>query len=112
MLSGTSELLTEMRDLGKIELFKQPHMSERALDKRLGRHVAIFCEQFLFKRAAVHADADGNLVFTAGVYDRLDAVLLRPMLPGLMRILSAPRCRRFDGETVVEVDVRDERDGR
>ena len=85
-------------------------MSERALDERLGRHAAIFCEQLLFKRAAVHADADGNLVFTAGVYDRLDAVI-SPDVAGVDANFVRAARRRFDGETVVEMNVRDERDG-
>ena len=84
-------------------------MSERALDERLGRHAAIFCEQLLFKRAAVHADADGDFVRPAGIHDRLDAVL-SPDVAGVDANFVRAARRRFHGKAIVEVDVRDKRD--
>ena len=49
-------------------------------------------------------------MLTAGVYDRLDAVI-SPDVAGVDANFVRAARRRFDGETVVEVDVRDERDG-
>ena len=84
-------------------------MAERAFNKRLGRRGAVLGEQRLLKRAAVDADADRDVPRVRRRDDGADAVGVADVARVDAEAVDA-RLGGGDGETPVEMDVRDERD--
>ena len=85
-------------------------MVERALGKRLCRRRAVLCENLLFQRAAVDADADRHMMHPAGIGNRLDAILV-PNVAGVDADFVHARIHAGERHAVVKMNVRNERHG-
>ena len=85
-------------------------MSKGRLHQGLRRHPAVFGQDGLLQGAAVDSDTDGNPLLAAGVGHRL-----HPVLPAdVARIdahFVAPGGHALQGQPVIEMDVRHQRDG-
>ena len=82
-------------------------MLHGALCQRLGCGRAVLCQNMLFQRAAVHADADGDVPLTASRHHGAHPF----RVPDVARVDADFICARLgaaDGKTVVEVNVRDQ----
>ena len=96
-------------DIVKVIALKQLRVTLCALDESFGAGVAVLFEQTLFKAAGVHADADGDIVPAAGLGDGPD-VLRRADVAGVDAYLIDTALGGFEGEAVIKMDIRDERD--
>jgi hypothetical protein len=85
-------------------------VAQRALKERFRRHAAVFGQYILLQASAVDADADGYALSPAGLRNgahvrvAADIARIDPDLVGA-------RLGGRDGQLIVEVNVRDNRDG-
>ena len=82
-------------------------MAHGALYQRLGGHTAVLGPQLLFQRAAVDADADGDVLLAANVRHGLD-LLLPADVAGVDPQGVDPPLGAHQRQLVVEVDVCDQ----
>ena len=87
---------------------QHPRVVEAALHHALGSHAAVFCEDFLFNGAGVHADAHRDAVLLQAVRQRAH-VGLAADVAGIDAHLGDAVFDGTDGELVVEVDVGHQR---
>ena len=73
--------------------------------------MAVLFKKVFLQTAAVHADADRNMVRLAAVGDGLDP-FLAPDVSGVDADFGSAVFRCLDGETVIKVNVGNERQGR
>src|SRR5712691_1389933 len=90
-------------------LLEDADVAEGRLHHAGRRRPAVLLEQVLLQRAAVDADADGNLALLGEVDDLLHEALA-PDVAGIQSEPVHPLLEGDQGELVVEVDVGDERD--
>ena len=95
----------------KVIAVQQVDVTLRGLDERLGGRVAVLLQKPLFQTAAVDADADRDPAGLAGLGD-LAHVLLIADVAGVDADFMDARLRRGEGEPIVEMNVRDDRDRR
>ena len=91
MVSGTSEHFTEMQMSSKCIPVQQLDVAHGALHQGFRGDAAVLGPQLLFQRAAVDADADGDVPAGGRLPPRHCTRSSPPMLPGLMRMASIPR---------------------
>ena len=66
----------EMTMLLKSNFCQQAHMVQCTLHHGLRRGCAVFCKDVLFQTAAIHADADGNVLALTGIHHSLHPVIV------------------------------------
>ena len=91
-------------DVVEIEFFQQAHMVQCALHHGFRGGGAIFGKDMLFQTAAVHADADGNVLLLAGIHHRLHPVVVANVA-GVDADLVHTHVRAGQSRLVVKVDV-------
>ena len=84
-------------------------MPPGALDERLRAGMAVFFQQPLFQAPRVHADADRDMALAAGLGHGPD-VFLAADVAGVDADLVDAACRRLERQTIVEMDIADQRD--
>ena len=90
---------------------EQLEVRKRALNQRLRRRVAVFFEQLFIQTSAIHADTDRNVLLLADIDHSADA-LRAADVAGVDANFGSTGLGCGDGEAVVKMDVRDERQGR
>ena len=107
---GKEQVAGLYRDLEfvKVVILQQLDMVERTFDQGIGARLAIFFEQILFERTAIHADAD-RAAIGLGRIDHLLHPRGRPDIAGV----DAQACRTgiggFERALIVEMDISDDR---
>ena len=96
-------------DIIEIELFQQAHMIQRTLHHGFRRGCAIFGKDVLFQAAAVHADADGDVLALAGVHHCLHAAVVANIAGVDANFVHTHVCTGQRG-LIVKVDVRHDGD--
>ena len=95
----------------KSVLFQQDDVGKGALHQGLRRGMAVFFQQRLIQAAAVDADTDGNMVGLAAVHHRPD-VAFAADVTGIDADLRRATFGSGNGQTVVKMDVRHQRQRR
>ena len=83
-------------------------MTQRGLDQRSGRWLAVFLLQVFFQRTGVDADADRDAAVTGGIDHRAHAVFTTDVARVDTQAVD-PQLGHAQGDFVVEVDVSDQR---
>ena len=86
-------------------------MIQCAFAKRLGGGRAVFCQNVLFERSAVHADADRHAAHAASVGDGFYS-FGRADVSGIYADLVDSALKRRKGELVIKMNVGDQRNVR
>ncbi len=77
-------------DVVEIELLQQADMVQGAFHHGLGHGCAVLCQDVLFQAAAVHTDADGDILLLAGLHHGLDPVVVADVAGVDAEFLSTP----------------------
>ena len=85
------------------------YMLHRAFHQALRCYAVIFFHQFLFQRAAVYTDANGNLFFLRHIYYLLDACFV-PDIPRIDAYLINAQLHYAQRQSVVKMNVRNKGD--
>ena len=91
-------------DVVEIEFFQQAHMVQCTLHHGLRRGCAVFCKDVLFQTAAIHADADGNVLALAGIHHSLHPVIVADVAGVDADLIHAHICAG-QSRLVVKMDV-------
>ncbi len=89
----------------KVQLLQQADVEEGAFRQGLRRGALVLFQHLPFQAAGVDPDADGQVFFPAGGH-HLAHLLLVPNVAGVDADLVRPGVDRFDGQPVVELDIR------
>ena len=92
-------------------LLQQRHMAQCTFHQCLRRGMPILCKDLLFQRAAIDANADGNMLFLAHVHHGLDPFFPTDIAGIDADFRSSPLCRG-NGQPVVKVNIRHQRQRR
>ena len=97
-------------DVIKIIAVQQLYMAHSTFHQRLCRHAAVSGPQLLFQRAAVDADADGD-IFQPADFRHCPDLLLPADVAGVDPQRIDPTLRAHQRQLIIEVDIRDQRNG-
>ena len=96
-------------DVVEIELLQQADMVQGAFHHGLGHGRAVLCQDVLFQAAAVHTDADGDVLLLAGLHHGLDPVVVADVA-GVDADLVHTNVGAGQRCLVVKVDIRHDGD--
>ena len=96
-------------DVVEIELLQQVDMVQGAFHHGLGHGRAVLCQDVLFQAAAVHTDADGDVLLLAGLHHGLDPVVVADVA-GVDADLVHTNVGAGQRCLVVKVDIRHDGD--
>ena len=80
-------------------------MGERTLHQSLRRGMTVLIQQSLLQRAAVDADADGDLAILAHIHNSLDPILPADVAGVDADLAGTALCRR-NGQLIVKMNIR------
>src|SRR5262252_175557 len=90
-------------DVGEIQIFKDPNMSDRRFDHRFGSRGAVLCQQILLERSAVDADANRHALRLSRAY-YFDNSLVASDVSRIEPQLVDARFQRQQRQLVVKMD--------
>ncbi|MNL59996.1 hypothetical protein D3C87_1837700 [compost metagenome] len=83
-------------------------MAHRRFEQRLWRRFAVFLLQIFFQRSGVYADADRDVFITGAINNRANTLFAADITWVNAQAIHAI-FRDFQGNTVVKVDISDQR---
>ena len=95
-------------DIREIEILKNTDMIQRTFHHAVRRRVTVFFQHPFFQGSRVHSDPDGNPPFLGRLYHRLH-LFPASDVPRVDADFIDPALDRFQGQTIVKMDVRHQR---